>query len=710
MQIIQSIRDKGALLTVILIGMCIIGFILMDSQQGGGASLFGGNSQTVGKVNGESIELPAFTTAITRMEEQEMQRSGQRPSGERLNQIRAQVWDQLTAEKIFLAEAEKLGIELTPKELSATLMSNDQSNPLLQEQGILDPATGKLDVAKAQEALRNIKKLKGEQKEAVNAQLIEPLKISSAVTKYTGMLNASAYYPAWMQEKDIADAKNFALISYVAVPYTDISDSTVKVTDADINDYVKKNAYLFKQEAGRTVSYVTFSQLPTAADSAKVRAEVEQLKASFAADTNSAAFVARNASVMDYRDEFLPKSRIQSSAVDTIVKNPIGVVYGPYVDGDNFAIAKVVATKPLPDSVKARHILIPVNDPQTGQPINPDSVAKKRADSLLAAIKAGADFGALAAQFSVDGSKDNGGDLGTFEYGKMVPEFNEFSFTKPVGSTDVVQTQFGYHVINIVSQKDFKPAYKIAFVAKQIVPSDATINAASLQATKASAQENAAALAKYAAANGLKFVQLPSLVKENDYSVGSMRDARQLVRWAFESKKGAVSEPFNIGDDFVVASVDNVYKEGLQDAATARSGAESIIRKQKKAKMIIDKLGKTPTLESAAAAYGKQIQQAGTDSSITFNSQMINGLGLEHKLIGASFNKDFQAKPTPAIEGTTGVYVMKVNSIGSRPADAPEVIAQQATGRLSAIRSQNNNWFEGLKKQAAIKDNRSKFF
>ncbi len=710
MQIIQSIRDKGALLTVILIGLCIIGFILMDSSQGGGGGLFGGSSQTVGKVNGESIDINQFTAAITRMEDQEMQRTGQRPSGERINQIRAQVWEQMTAEKIFLEEADKLGIALTPKELSATLMSNDPSNPLTQEQGIMDPTTGKIDIAKAQEALRNIKKLKGEQKEAVNQQLIEPIKISSAVTKYTGMLNASAYYPTWMQEKDNADAKNFATISYVSIPYTDISDSTIKVTDADVNEYVKKNANLFKQEAGRTVSYIAFSQLPTAADSAKVKAEVEQLKAAFAADTNSAAFVARNASVMDFRDEFLPKARIQSSATDSIIKNPIGAVYGPYVDADNFAIAKVIGTKLLPDSVQASHILIPVNDPQTGQPVNTDSAAKKRADSLLAAIKAGADFGALAKQFSVDGSKDQGGDLGTFEYGRMVPEFNEFTFTKPVGSVDVVRTQFGYHVIKVVNQKNFNPAYKIAFVAKQIVPSEATINAASLQATKAAAQGNAAALAKYAATNGLRIVQLPTLIKENDYSVGSMTDARQLVRWAFESKKGDVSEPFNIGDDFVVASVDNVYKEGLQDAATARSGAEAMIRKQKKAKIIIEKLGKTPTLQSAAAAYGKQIQQAGADSSITFNSQMINGVGLEQKLIGAAFNKDFQAKPTPAFEGTTGVFVMKVEHVGTKPADSPEVMAQQAAGRLSAIRSQNNNWFEALKKQADIKDNRSKFF
>ncbi|RYD82896.1 MAG: hypothetical protein EOP53_02370 [Sphingobacteriales bacterium] len=709
MQIIQSIRDRGAAITVAVIVLCLIGFVLMDSQQGGG-SLFTGSSTNVGKVNGEAIEMAAFNKRVNQAEEQEAQRSGQRPSGTRVNQIREQVWNTITAEKIFYEEAEKLGITLTPKELSAILMSSDQSNPFMQEQGMVDPTTGKLDIAKAQEAMRNIKKFTGEQKEAVNTQIIDPLKLSTAVAKYSGLLNASAYYPTWMQEKDNADAKNFATISYVAVPYTDISDSTVKVTDADVNDYVKRNANLFKQEEGRTISYVTFSQLPSAADSAKVKNELEALKASFATDSNTQAFVARNASVIEYNDVFLPKSRIQSTQVDTIVKNSFGSVYGPYIDGENYVIAKVIGSKPLPDSVKARHILIPVNDPQTGKPVNADSTAKKLADSIFTAIKGGADFAALAAQYSSDGSKDKGGDLGYFGYGQMVPEFNDFSFSKPIGSRDIVQTQFGYHILEVMAQKDMKPAYKIAFVAKTIVPSDATINAASLQATKASAEKNAAALSKYASANGLKIVQSQGIAKENDFSLGAMQDARQLVRWAFEADKGDVSEPFNIGNDFVVAMVDNVYKEGLQDAATARSGAEAIIRKEKKAAIIKAKLGANPTLESAAAAYGKQIMQAGADSSITFNAQLINGVGMEQKVIGAAFNKDYQAKPSPVIEGTTGVFVMKVNSIGTKPADAPEVIAQQATGKMGTLRSQTNNWFEGLKKQSVIKDNRSKFF
>ena len=709
MQIIQSIRDKGAAITVSVIVLCLIGFVLMDAKQGN-SRMFGSASTSLGKVNGEAILLSDFNKKMTQAESQEEQRSGQRPTGSKINQIRDQVWNQAVAEKIFYSEAEKLGISFTAKELSAILLSNDQVNPFLQEQGMIDPATGKLDINKAQEALRNIKKFKGEQKEAVNAQVIEPLKLTTTVAKYSGLINASAYYPAWMQEKEKAEVKNFANISYVAVTYSEISDSAVKVTDADINEYVKKNKELFKQEAGRKISYITFSQLASADDSMKIKQQVEGLKASFAADTNAKAFVARNTSVTDYNDNFLPKSKIQSSQVDTIVTYPLGTVVGPYVDGSTYVLAKVIGTKQLPDSVKARHILIPTNDPKTGAPVNADSTAKKLADSILNAIKGGADFAALAAKYSSDGSKDKGGDLGTFGYGAMVPEFNDFTFNKTVGSKEVVRTQFGYHVIEIMNQTNFKPAYKIAFVAKDITPSDATINNASLQATKASAQKDAAALSKYASANGLKMIQGTTIIKENDFSIGGLQDARQLVRWAFEAKKGAISEPFNIDDQFVIAVVDKIEEEGQQDAVTARSGAEVIIRNQKKAAIILTKLGATPTLESAATAYQKQVIQAGADSALTLNAQIINGLGMEPKVLGASFNKDYLTKPSPAIEGTMGVYVLKVNSVSQKPADTPDVVAQQATSRLSAIRSQTNNWYEGLKKQATIKDTRSKVF
>ena len=710
MQIIQGIRDKGAAIVIAVIALSLIGFILMDAKQGSN-KMFGSSSSNIGKVDGSSIELAEFNKRVNQLEAQEEQRSGAKTSASRSAEIREQIWNQVVAEKVFYAEAAKLGINFTAKELSSILSSNDKDNPLMQDPQMIDSSTGKLDQGKLKEALNNIRKAKGEQRDMIDAQMIEPQKLTSISTKYFALLSASAYYPSWMEESDKKDKISFANISYTGVAYTEIIDSTIKVSDAEIEKYVKNHKGLFKQEEGRKISYIVFSQLPNAEDSSRTKNIVAALKNDFTTETNIKSFIARNTSVIEFDSNYLPKSKIKSIAIDSISKLPVGSVFGPYVDKGNYVLAKILGTKTIADSVKARHILIGTVNPQTGQPILEDSIAKKRADSIFAVIKAGGDFGALAKRFSSDGSKDKGGDLGTFGYGIMVPEFNDFCFNKPVGSRDVVKTQFGYHIIEVMSQKGTGNAYKIAFMAKEILASETTINNASLEATKISAEKDAKKLEALLQKKGIKKTTPNELIKENDTKIGQLLEARQLVRWAFEAKTGDVSETFSIGDQFVVAILDKIEKEGEQDAQTARPMAEGAVRNEKKTAEILKKIGTAPTLESAAAAYNKQVLTAGADSSITFNSVLINNIGQESKIIGASFNKEYQTRVSSPIIGKTGVYLIKVNSIGTKTPDTPEVTVQMRTEHLTQLRnSATANWFDGLKKKASVTDNRSKFF
>ena len=617
---------------------------------------------------------------------------------------------------MFYAEASKLGIEFTSKELDKVLKSDDPSNPLMQDRSMVDPATGKLDMAKVGQALSNIKKAKGEQWDMINAQIIEPQKLASVSTKYFALLNASAYYPSWMEEKDAKENKTFATISYVEIPYQSISDTSmrsIKVTDDEIKKYVERHKGLFKQEAGRMISYVSFSQLPSAADSAKTKAQIESLKNEFAGETNVKNFLARNASAIDFDTNYVPKSKIQSSYIDSIIKLPAGSVYGPYVENKSYVVAKMLGSKTIPDSAHAKHILIATVDAQSGQPLLEDSVAKKRADSIYTAINAGANFAMLAMQYSADGSKDKGGDLGTFAYGAMVPEFNKYSFEKPVGSRGVVRTQFGYHIIEVLGQKGASPAYKIGFLAKEIYSSEETINTASNNAVKLSAEKDAKKMEAYIQKNGLQKTPVLTLIKENDAAIGPLQDARQLVRWVFEAKKGDVSDPMPVGDQFVVATVDKIYEEGTKDVETVRAEglAENAIREEKKAEQIIASLGANPTLESASAKYAKEIKVAGADSSITFKAQMIDSIGNEPKLIGAIFNKANFNKVAAPLAGKSGVFVFKVNATGEKATDPNEDKMQMRMQQTVALRNQAvSNWFEGLRKKATIKDNRSKFF
>jgi peptidyl-prolyl cis-trans isomerase D len=706
MQIIQTIRDKGAAIIIGVIAVSLLGFLLMDANSGR-SGFFKSLSSNVGKVNGSGIEKAEFDKKFTQSydmaKEQSQSQGGQVPS---TDQIREQVWDGMVAQKLFYDEADKLGIAFTSKELSAILNSMDPNNPLLREKAILDD-NGQPDPAKLTAAINNIKKAKGDDYERLYASIVEPQRISSVSGKYLSLLNASAYYPGWMKEKDSAEAKSFANISYTFVSYGEISDSTIKVSDNEIEAYVAKHKDQFKQEAGRLISYVAFSQQPGAQDSAAVKAQLETLKSSFAAETNMASFVARNSTSAQYDSTYKKKSQIPSSSVDSIAKMPIGSVYGPYIDNGSYVLAKYLGSRSYADSAKARHILIGVTDPQNGQLIMPDSTAKKLADSLLRVINAGGNFTALAKQFSTDGgSKENGGLYESFAYGQMVPEFNDFAFTKPAGTRGIVKTSFGYHIMEAMGTKGNSPAYRIAFVTKDILPSDSTMNASNNNAATLAAQKSSKDFDAYVAKNGLQKVSWPSIVKENDYKLGAFQDARQLIKWAFEAKKGDISTNFNIEGQFVVATVDKVTDEGVQDAAAARAGVEGIVRNKKKADIIIKKLGANPTVEAAAAAYNKQVQTAGADSSIVFNGRIIPGIGDEPKILGASFNKEYQSKPTPPMAGNMGVYVIKVNSIGTKDGFVPS-----AMQRLTALKAQvTAGWFEGLKNQATIKDNRSEFY
>ena len=710
MQIIQGIRDKGAAIVIVVISLSLIGFILMDAKQGSN-QMFGSGNTSLGKVNGQDVEQTEFNKKVKQIEAQEEQRSNTKTTSARAAQIRQQVWDQIVAERVFYAESKKLGINFTSKELSAILSSNDRDNPLMQDQQMLDPATGKLDPLKLKDALANIKKAKREQRDMIDAQIVEPQKLTSISGKYFALLNASVYYPSWMEENDIKYKSEFATISYVALPYSDISDSAIKVSDSEIESYVKKHKDIFKQEAGRKISYIVFSQLPSAEDSAKTREAVAVLKNSFYEETNVKSFLAKQSSAIPYDSNYLPKAKIKSIAIDSVTRLATNAVFGPYLDNNSYVLAKMLGSKPMPDSVKAKHILIATVNSQSGEPLLEDSVAKKRADSIYTAINSGANFSLLALQYSSDGSKDKGGDLGTFGYGAMVPEFNDFCFNKPVGSRGVVKTQFGYHIIEVLNQKAFNPAYKIAFLGREIFSSDATISKANLDATKLSAEKDAKKLEVYVQKNGLSKISESTLIKENDAGAGQLQDARQLIRWVFEAKRGDVSEPFNIGDQFVVAIVDKIEKEGLQDIQTARPLAEKSVREEKKAAEIIKKLGNAPTLESAAAAFNKQILSAGADSSISFTSAIINSIGQEPKLIGACFNKENLNKNSLPITGKTAVYVIKVNSIGSRPAPTAGELETIRTQQRGALRNQaSTSWFDDIKKRATIKDNRSKIY
>ncbi len=705
MQIIQNIRDKGSAIVIGVIALSLIGFIMMDSKT---ANSHSSSNSSIGKINGETIDSKTLTDKVKQLEDQR----GGRVSGAEVYQLRQSAWDQIVTEKILNSEFEKLGLVFSPKELSSILFSEDAPQTL--KQAFTDKATGQYDIEKAKQWWLQAKKAKGEQRDAIESQIVEPLMLQTLANKYSSLLAASAYYTSWMQEKENTENKIFANISYVAVPYNIINDSIVKVSDQEIVDYMGKHKNIYKQDGGRIISYVSFNANANSADTLKTLEILKNLKTAFITDTNAKVFVARNMSAINFDDGYQPKSKLTMSQKDSITGLPNGAVFGPYVDGKNIVLAKMIGNRQLPDSVKCRHILIATRNAQSGEQILSDSIGKKRIDSIEIAIKSGEDFNKLVLLYSDDpGSKDKKGeyDFPLAQFSSLPKEFAETIFYGATTDKKIVKTDFGYEYIEIMSQKNFETAYKIAYTAKEILPSDETINNASVRATKLSGEaRNAKTLDAYIAKNGLRKIAFPTLVKENDFQLGGLQDARQLIKWAFEAKQGDVSEAFNIEDQFIVAVVEKIQPAGLPDPTTARPMVELTIRNLKKGEEIVKKLSTGSTLETAAATYSVSVGLAGADSTLTFNAQIINGVGQEPKVIGAAFNKAYQAKVSEPIVGTNGVYVIKVNSVGNKTSETADVIAEQVKAKTRTMVQTTYSFFESLKKLADIKDSRSKIF
>ena len=710
MSIIQQIREKYAAVSIAVIALSLIGFILTDYFAGRGGS---GNSQptSIGSVNGTDIDINTFNERLTEME------NGYRSQGMDVNdemrqQLNEMLWNNEVEEIILTNEYDKLGLTFSAADMEEALYGTNPPPALAQQ---FKDAAGNYDPAAARQFINSLKKKKANdpQRIYIERNIIDYLIQNGLRMKYASLLSGAVFYPKWLSDKELNDQSSIASISYVAVPYTTISDSAVKVTDEDINAYVRKHKNEFKQTESRSISYVVFDAAPNSTDSAAALSEVVKAKDSFATATDAAQFIIANNSTTAFFDGYVLKSTMQVPNADTIRSLSVGAVYGPYIDGGNYVLAKMLSKRELPDSVKCRHVLIGTVDQQTGQQIMTDSAASKLIDSIKNAINGGASWADLVKKYNPqsDGSRENNGEM-TFtamqiQSPNFAKEFGQFILLDgKQGERKVVKTNFGYHFIEIMEQKKIEPAYKIAYFSRTVEPSDETINTASTAAAQFAAEARNAKQFD-ATVTQKKLVPRVAEVRPTDYTIIGLGGARNLVRWIYENETGDVSEPTTLGDKVIVALIVEERAEGLPDAKTARLQVESIIRNQKKAQEIISKIGNNRDLNQVATSFKTNVLRA---DSISFYSPFIPGLGMEPKLTGAAFNPANKGKVGEPVTGASGVFLFRTENVGLVPAANAAYTDRRAQMEAGMKQSSANASLQSLRTAATVKDRRIKFY
>lgn len=704
MSVIQRIRDKAAWIIFGAIALALIAFIVQDASFRRG-NVFS-NSSTIGKVNGQSIDKKELDEKIALVEQMQQAQGVQR------DQLISSVWNFMVDETVLKQQYQKLGLAFSAKELNDILFGNNP--PAWLRQQFTDPATGVFNVDQAKQYFAQIKK----QKDNPNVSLfynayIQPTIDQTLRQKYNELISGAVYVPKWMAEKTSTDNNGIANISYVYVPYASVSDSAVKVSDDEIAAYVSKHPNDFKQdEETRQVSYVTFDATPSAQDSVAVFNQLSTLKSEMATNSDMKTFIGVKGSEAPFFDGYVTSVNMKMPNADTLKRLGDGQVYGPYLDGQNYVVAKMVGRREMPDSVKVRHILVKTAD--RGQPVLADSVAKARIDSIANAIKAGASFEAMVAKYSDDdGSKGTKGEyeFPSSQFGGLTKEFAETAFYGNAGDKKVVKVESGgysgYHYIEVLQQKNRQTAYKVAYLSKPIAASQETISAASSASQQFAAASRSKKQFEETATKQNKAPIFSPELRENDFSIPGLGENRTFIKWIFEHNTGDISEPTEIGEHYVVALINSVNKAGLLSAAAARPMVEPILKNEKKAQQIIAAKFKGNTLEAYAQSAGTTVQRA---DSISFQSPVINGVGNEPKVIGVAFNKNIQGKVSEPIAGNTGVFAVKGEGISARasmsasPDDQRKAIENNMRAQIR-YRS-----MDAIRRAAEVKDFRSKFF
>jgi peptidyl-prolyl cis-trans isomerase D len=705
MSVIQRIRDKGAWFVFGIIALALLAFILQDAFMKKGS--LSSNTSVIGKVNGENIERSDFESQVQLYEQMNNQQN--QNTGETVSQV----WNRTVFVTLLNQEEKKLGLVLSAKELNDVLFGANP--PQWMTQAFTDPNTGQYNADQARQQFAQMKKNPTNPKVIqVTQAYLQPTIEQELSKKYQSLISGAVYVPHWLAAKSNTDDNSIANIKYVYVPYSSITDTTIKVSDDEINDYVQKHSKEYEQkEETRSISFVKFDASPSKDDSNTVVNELNTLKPQLETASDIKSFISTKGSALPYDESYVTKNNLKVPHADTIMHLADDQTFGPYLDNQNYVIAKMIGERMLPDSAKCRHILIKTED--KGKTVLADSIAKQRIDSISNAIAHGADFNAMVMKYSDDdGSKTKGG-VYTFpstQFSTISKEFAETIFYGKTGDKKTVHVSndqyAGYHYIEVLDQKNIQPAYNVAYLAKPIIASSETINAASTAADQfAATSRNFDQFKDNAVKQKLSILTAPQ-IKQSDFSAGAIGENRQLIKWIYDHKVGEISDPTSAqnGAAYIVAVITAVNKVGLPDAQTARPLVENILINQKKALRIINKM-KGNTLEIVAQSAGAGVQKA---DSISFRQPFLPAVGNEPKIGGAAFNKDIQTKISSAIAGNSGVFVLQGTGISANASLGGGIDAlrkQMETQMRSQI---GYGALSSLKDAAEIKDFRSDFY
>ncbi len=704
MAILAKIRNRPIYL-IMIIGLALFAFVISGIFKGNGPS-----RNNIGSVNGDEISNERFSKLL------ESQKNNKTSSIQAVKNV----WNNIIREKVYAEAIEKSGIVIGEKDVWDAMISN----PAIQNDQNFKDEAGLFDENKLKEYIATLKDNSHNSQGASQWQswvdYETNVKNNLAQSTYNNLVK-SGLTATLKEGQEVYNADNTSSdIEFVFIPYSTIKDSEINITDSDKNIYLTKHAKEYTVDANTAIDFVKFEVKPSKEDIDAVKAKIKTLiydhkewNDAAKADENVPGFVntknakefVTNNSDLPFQDKLYLAKDLPNSMFDSLVKKPVGYVYGPYRDGDYFKIAKILS-KDGEESVKSSHILIAYKGATRANP----EITRSREEAEVLANKilkevTKANFTEKAKEYSDGPSASKGGELGFFKQNQLAKEFNDYIFDpkNKVGNIKLVETSFGYHIIKIEEKKN-DPGLKLAIVALKIDPSEET-ESKIYQETESFALEltNGKDIHEFAKEKKLKVNTIDNILELND-QIGDLGRQREIVKWTFDkdSKIGDIKRFDLENGDYAVVILKEKNQKGLASINKVNNIITPILKKDKKLELIRNKItGKT---------FEERIK------SVNKTSLKLNGVSISNADF-KSGGKDVNAasallyikeNDTKIINGNNGIYIVKI--IKKNMPYEIKNFSTYSNNITKKLKNKTSKIVDALKDNSTIEDNRALFY
>ena len=705
MAALEKIRNKAGLL-VGAVGLALFAFIIGDGLQSG-STWFQNSKETVLKINGQAVKIEEYSRRINEMTEIYTMNSGSNLTEEESVRLRNDVFETMIREQLMEDVCDQVGLAVTSEEMF-DLVQGENVSPMIQqmfrnESGMFDRGAllGFLQQTISNQDLSNYS---DEDRSMIESRkkywlfLEKTLKQQKLEEKFGGLLANIIVVNKLDAQAEFEESQGSVDFDYVVKNYNSLPDSLFSVSNSEINDLYNRRKAAHKQEKATEIKYITVAVTPSEADFAEVESTLNGIKQEMQTSDHLVDVINDNSDVPFY-DVFSSQASLSAAAGNFVRTAQIGDLQGPQLVGNTFHIFKYLDKTIAPDSVRINELRMP--------PLA-EAQMKQITDSLVGVLKGGKAFSELAMELS--GNRSNG-DAGWFTDEQALrnydDRFRDAVFAATINNVFTFKSSKGTHIVQVTEKTKPVEKFKVADLAVSVLPSTRTTTEAYTKLSQYILKNKTLETFESEALAAGYFTQRAT-VSPNQQLLAGIPSTRPVIRWAFENKKGAVSEIFECDENrYVVAMIEAPLEKGYRSVAAITDILKRELINNKKAEKIIadaKDLGRD-SLQQAASVWNTPVQSV---KFVNFATRQISGLGSEPALNATAPVAELNQISQP-VKGDRGVFLFNVTQ--KNPSTAEFNLDQQK--QMMAAQNSYRYMYQAmqsLRDNADIEDFRIRFY